>query len=103
MREYEKSIADGRRAAALDPANPDVHLELGRALHQLRRFREAIAEYDEAIRLVPRGDVRVGVYYHNRSYAWAGMGERGKALEDAREAQRRGAQVDSRYLHEIGG
>lgn len=104
-KEYERSIADSRRAIDLDPKNPANYLQhasIGSALFRLGRPREAIVELDEAIRSAPVGGPRAG-YYLRRSQAWCALGDRGRALEDAREALRLGARVDPAYLREIGG
>jgi len=105
MGEYEKSIADSRRVIELDPQNPDNYVQIGSigvALQQLRRPKEAVAQLDEAIRLAPPGNWRLGVYYQDRSYAKWALGDRAGALEDAREATRLGATIDPAYLHAIG-
>ena len=107
MKEYEKSIADRRRAIELDPKHPGNYLHhgsIGLALQQLNRPREAIAAYDEAIRLAPAGDAqRVGNYYLRRSQAWWALHDSARALSDAREAARLGAKVEAAYLRELGG
>jgi len=102
LREFEKSIADYRRAAELDPANPENHLQMGIDLHQLGRYPEAVAEYDEAIRRVPNGDPRSGAYYLYRSYAWSALGRRERARADAQEAARMGVTIDPAYLRTLG-
>lgn len=105
-REYEKAIADLRRALEMDPINPNNHVyvnAIGVALQGLNRHREAIGEYDEAIRRTPGGDPRLGSYYLNRSYAWKALGDKSRALGDAQEALRLGARVEPAYLRELGG
>ncbi len=101
--DFGRALEDGRRAAALDPANPENHFQMGLALHGLRRDREAIAEYDAALRLTPGGDSRSGRYHLYRSYAWSALGDRRNALSDAQEAQRAGEAVDPAYLRGLGG
>lgn len=44
-------------------------------------YDSAIEQYTEAIKLDP-----TPVYYSNRAAAWGGLGEHGKAVEDAQEA-----------------
>lgn len=93
MREYEKSVADSRRAVELNPKSPDNYTQygsMGEALQQLKRDREAIAAFDEAIRLAPKGEPRLGGYYLSRSHAWWALGVRSSALNDAQQAQRLG-------------
>jgi tetratricopeptide (TPR) repeat protein len=43
-----------RRALALDPADADAHVNLGRLLQEQGRLEEAARHYREALRLVPR-------------------------------------------------
>ena len=103
--EYEKSIADWRRATELQPNNPTTYQtfgSIGEALLQLNRPREAVAEYDKAIRSAPPGDERLAAYYLNRSNARWALNDRGEALRDALEAQRLGAKVDPAYLRRLG-
>ena len=104
--EFERSIADRRRAIELDPRNPTNYLQwasIGSTLQQLGRHREAITQYGEAIRTAPPGDRRLGDYYLRRSRSWLATGDRNRALGDAREAARLGAKVDSTYLRQLGG
>jgi tetratricopeptide (TPR) repeat protein len=56
MREYEKSIADSRRAVELEPGNPSNYLEygsIGGALQRLNRNDAAYDAFDRAIELNP--------------------------------------------------
>jgi tetratricopeptide (TPR) repeat protein len=106
LRECEKSVADSRRAIQLDPGHPENYLQFGTialALQQLNRHREAIPEYDEAIRTAPPGEPRLGAYYLYRSYSWLALRDRSKALQDAQEARRLGAAVGPEYLRSLGG
>jgi tetratricopeptide (TPR) repeat protein len=104
LHEYEKAIADSRRAIEIDPANPNNHGLLdaiGLSLQALHRYREAVAEHDAAIRGAPYGDPRIAGYYLNRSLAWLGWGDRGRALRDAQEARLLGATVQEAYLRDL--
>jgi tetratricopeptide (TPR) repeat protein len=106
MGEYEKSIAASRRAIALDPRHPDNYAQyasIGVALEGMKRYAEAITALDEAIRLVPHRDSKVGSYYLFRSYAKLALGDRTGALQDANEALRLGATVEPAYITRIGG
>ncbi len=105
LHEYESAIADSRRAIAIDPGNPEnhaLHDAIGQSLQALDRYGEAVAEHDAAIRGVPYTDPRIAGYYLNRSLAYAGLGDLGRAQNDAREAQRRGATVRPAYLRQLG-
>ncbi|HEY3155933.1 MAG TPA: tetratricopeptide repeat protein [Candidatus Eisenbacteria bacterium] len=106
MREYEGAISDCRRAIELDPKSPDTYIQFGTigfAEEQLNRHRMAISDFDEAIRLTPRGEPRLGAYYLYRSYARSALGDRSNALSDAREAQRLGTMVEPAYIRQLGG
>ena len=103
--ELERAIEDGRRVIALAPSHPGNYLFHGlmaTSFRALKRDREALALLDEAIRLAPSGEPRRGAYFLERSRAWAAVGDRNRALEDAREARRLGAEADSAYWNEIG-
>jgi protein O-mannosyl-transferase len=106
MRENERSIADRRRVIALAPADPGNYLQLGEigfALAQLERHREAIEAFDGALRLAPGGEPRLGDYHLGRSRSLWVLGERGRALDDALEARRLGVKVEPDYLRQLGG
>ncbi|HEY7728092.1 MAG TPA: tetratricopeptide repeat protein [Candidatus Eisenbacteria bacterium] len=106
LEEYGKSVDDSRRAIALDPGNPRNYLQHGSiavALHQLGRDREAIPEYDEALRTAPADEPLRSGYHLYRSYSWWALGDTGRARRDAREALRLGASVDPSYLRRLGG
>jgi len=66
-------------------------------------FEGAIADYSEAIRMAPGGDPAGAEYYLGRSRAWRALGDRERALKDAIEARRLGAEVDPGYIKEVGG
>jgi hypothetical protein len=53
--------------------------------------------------LAPGADPRVGGCFLQRSFSWWRLGNRARALADAREALTRWAPVDSAYLRELGG
>ena len=104
--QYESQVDDLRRALALNPADPENHRyveAIGEGLDGLGRHPEAIAQYDEAIRLAPAADPRVGAYYLRRSLSWWALGDGARALADARAAAARGAAVDPGYLKRLGG
>jgi predicted Zn-dependent protease len=60
-RRYADSIAGSRKAVALSPVNPALHVVLGRTLFDNHRQEEAIAELREAIHLRP--SYAVAYYY----------------------------------------
>jgi tetratricopeptide (TPR) repeat protein len=106
LREHERAITDLRRGIELGPTNPNNSaylVAIGEALQGLNRHREAVGEYEAAIRMTPPGDSRLGGYYLHRSYARRALGDRSGALGDAQEAVRLGATVDPAYLAQLGG
>ena len=101
----QKAIADRKKAIELEPRNPTNYAQMGSiglALTHLDRARDAIAAYDEAIRMAPAEDrPRLAEYYLRRSQAWRGLKERERALADAQAARRLGADVDSTYIRQL--
>jgi adenylate cyclase len=55
-KEYEKSIAEGRRAVELDPSGAAAHLWYGAALLFACRPEEAIQQFQKVIRLNPNAE-----------------------------------------------
>jgi len=49
--EFDKAIEEFDKAIELDPNNPDYHNNKGKALYELKRYKEAIKEYNKALRL----------------------------------------------------
>jgi len=106
LREHEKAIADLRVALDIDPANPKNHVyrnAIGIELSAMKRYREAIDEFDRAMQAAPGGPGPRGEYLLNRSHASWELGDRAKARADAEEARRLGAAIDPAYLQAIGG
>ena len=105
--EYEKAIEDRRRVIEMDARNPTNYIQMGSiglALQQLDRTRDAIAAYDDAIRMAPAEDrQRLAGYHLRRSQTWWRLRERERALIDAQAAARLGADVDSAYMAELEG
>jgi adenylate cyclase len=54
-REYDKAIAEGERAVALDPGGALVHNWYGMSLYYVGRLEEAFAMFQKAMRLNPFG------------------------------------------------
>ena len=54
-REYDKAIAEGERAVALDPNGADAHERYANGLYTADRLKEAIPMFQKAIRLNPIG------------------------------------------------
>ncbi len=104
--EHQKAIDDLRAALVLEPGNEKNHLIVNAAgleLMALNRPREAVADFDRAMQLAPAGPTPRREYLLNRSRAWWALGDRPRALADAEEARRLGAEIDPAYLRTIGG
>ncbi len=104
--DLERSMADYRRAIELEPEHPNNYQlwgAIGGALQILNRPREAITACDEAIRRTPSADPLRGTFLLQRSRAWLALGDRGKAVRDAAEAERFGAAIDAAYRKRLGG
>jgi len=86
--QYDKAVADARRAVTLEPRNPanaDVLAQAGADLLGAGRPREAVAAYTQAIALARRD--HAAPFYMGRSRAWAASGDGQLAREDQRAAQ----------------
>jgi tetratricopeptide (TPR) repeat protein len=106
LEQYERSLADSRRAIELDPAHATNYLQFGSigfCEYKLGRHREAVAAFDEAIRTAPESEPRRGAYYLHRSFSLFALGERARALADAREASRLKSPLPAGYLRSLGG
>ena len=104
--EYERSIADSRQAIALEPRNATNYLQsgsIGFCAQKLGRHAEAVAAFDDAIRNAPENETRRGAYHLYRSASLLELGDRPRALADAREARRLGTNVPDSYLRSLGG
>jgi tetratricopeptide (TPR) repeat protein len=71
---------------AASPTNPKAILRRAYCYHKLRRFKEAIQDYSESIRLAP-----TPAAYQNRAIAYLGMGQAEEALADLEHAKTAGA------------
>jgi len=52
-RQYDKAVAEGEKAVALNPNSADAHMYFGKILTFAGRYEESIPEYQTAIRLNP--------------------------------------------------
>jgi hypothetical protein len=81
--------------------NPNTDIALNSRgsllLNHYKKYREAIADFDRAIRINPKGD-----YYLNRSYCYYYLGEMEKARADAIQAMEKGITLREDYKHMIG-
>ena len=77
-RQWEKAIALGQRALALDPNGAEVKNHLGYFLHMDGRFEEAISLYEKALRLNPYPP---SFYYQRLGSAYCNVGRYEEAIE----------------------
>jgi DNA-binding SARP family transcriptional activator len=73
-RQFEQVIADNRRYLKLHPEYANAHLRLGKAYLQTGRYREAVEEFEQSLRLDDRGGTRAWL-----GYAHAVAGNRDEA------------------------
>ncbi len=69
-------------ALALQPANPEAHLQRGRAFGRLNRHREAVADYGAFLALARPDDPRRAEVLFRRSSNHDKLGDRAAALHD---------------------
>jgi hypothetical protein len=79
------SAAEHYRAAlAADPENATAHVNLGSALHRLRKFEEAVTHYERALALDPES----GLAHRNLGNTLQSLERLEEAIEHYREALR---------------
>jgi adenylate cyclase len=93
-REYDKSIAEGERAVALDPGGADVNLVYGISLNYGGRSEEAIPVLQKAIRLNPLGET--GNFLH-LAIAYRVTGRFEEAVSEYKKALQRSP--DNLFAH----
>lgn len=79
--DYERALAEYRRAAEAQPDDPVIDYNAGNTLHQLRRFEEASVASQQAMR-----GATDRMLLQQATYALASHAFRRGALEDARDA-----------------
>ncbi len=77
-RQYDRAIEAGRKTVELDKGFSPALLDLGFALEQKKMYPEAIAEFEEAVRLSGRGIQAVA--YVSHAYAVSGRREEAMRL-----------------------
>ena len=93
-RQYDKAVAQGEKAVALDPNSAYAYAMLGKTLRYVGRWKEAIQAYEKAIRLnpFPENNILMGL---GISYAYAGQYE--EAIRWCEKAVRQ--QPDDIFAH----
>jgi len=81
--EYDKALAEGERAIALDPSGADVHNYYGVILTIAGRLKEAIPMLQKAMRLNPYGPAH---YYQNFGNALRDAGRFEEAVSAYKKA-----------------
>ena len=90
-REYEKGLAEGERAVALNPSGADVHFYYATILTYAGRPEEAIPMFQKAIRLNPFGP---GWYYLGFGIALQNR----RRFEEAVSAYKKALQLSPDYI-----
>jgi len=93
-RQYDKAIAEGKRAVEMDPNSAFVYAAMGYSLLRAGRPKEAIIQYNKATRLSPISD---SWYYSDLGHCY-GMLDR---YEEAISAFKKASSIspESPYLH----
>lgn len=89
----EAAIAIYRSLIAADRNDAEAWLNLGRTLHRLKRYEEAIAAHQEAA----KGALQRGLAFFNLSCAYARTGQREKAVEAVARAIEAGFRYKDYY------
>ena len=88
MGKYDLSLADCDRYLAIKKDNPNVWIDRALLKRQLNRCAEAIADFDEAIKL----NSFEGAYYAERAQCYRILGNRAQMQADVQMAKSRGVQ-----------
>lgn len=89
MRDYRGAIDSAQRAAALDPSNPDPHMQQAVAWAALKNVSEAMLAISRAIERLAEGDPRLPGAYNTRALFKNKDGNYAGAAADAGEAIKR--------------
>jgi transcriptional regulator GlxA family with amidase domain len=92
----EAAIATYRAMVAADRNDHEAWLNLGRTLHELKRFPEAIEAHSQAA----KAESQRGLALFNLSCAYAMTGQADKAIETAAKAIEAGFNRKMYYLHD---
>ena len=86
QRHYDKSIYQFTKALELTAKEShkrkfNILMWRGNAFQQNKEFDNAIKDYSDAIRLIPKHEDTKDIY-HNRAWSWINKGNYDKAIED---------------------
>lgn len=85
-KDFVKAESLYRRSLVCDPSSSDTHMRLGMTLEAQKRYREALAQLQEAVRLKP--DLSAGHYHLAAIYRELGRKAEARAeLENVRQIQ----------------
>jgi protein O-mannosyl-transferase len=98
QQQNELALGDVDRVLQLGPNNANMLNFKGIVLQRLGRMQEAELAINSAIQIDPNN----ASYYLNRAYLYRDKGERARALQDARQSQSLGGQVDPAFLNSLG-
>jgi adenylate cyclase len=84
-RDYDKAIAEGEKAVALDPGGAETNAWLGQSLNFADRPKDAIPVFEKAIRLNPNGPTW---YFLNFGNSYRMIGQYQEAITQYKRALR---------------
>lgn len=96
-RRYKESIVHWEKVVEYESGNPLNFADMGYALLMVNRNQDALNSFNEAIRQKPD----LATAWYNRSFANNRLGFKEKALEDALQAKKLGANVSEGYLNRL--
>lgn len=98
-KEYETADRDYKMYQRITPTNQASKLYYWRGVNNihLKRFNPALQDLNRAV----QGNPNVADYYLYRSRAYKGLGDKAKALQDARKARNMGSQVEQNYIDSL--
>jgi len=94
--EYDLGIADFNKILELEPGNTDAIINRGIAYYKEGNFDEALNNYNQVIGKMQDD----GKIYLLLAFAYAGKNNYAEALQNAEQAQKLGANIDSNSLKE---
>ena len=93
LKQYEKASADIEAWLAIEPEASEALFQRGTLLvNYYRKYSEALADFDRAIRNNPQGK-----YFLNRSICHYKQGDMANAIADAQTAEERGVKIPDNY------
>ncbi len=94
---YAQSIPHWEKCTELEPENARNFSDMGYALLMVRRYEDALNAYNQAIEIDPE----LASAWYNRSFTWLRLGNKDKAMQNALQAKKLGANVTEGYLRRL--